>query len=784
MRLRLILRTLAASPWLTAFKVLALGLGLAMGSFLLMRVARDHSVDRCFPDYERIHQLWVTARDEGKGVEQRMPVMPTEALANQMREKLADYMEISTVVFNGLTGNMTTDTGVSDMMTMRTVDRYFFDTFGLKTPTGRRYADDVGMKALWFNDEEARRFFGNDSVEGHDVIITGGMPGKTVGTFTTIPEESTLSDIKIICQDPTVNFGFGRIYVKMKKGADVMAFNREIQKIWQGIQPDTETIKSVIEAAPLTDTFHADEKIQLITLTMSVLAGLVIFVTAMNYVLLSLASLRRRAKTVGVQKCNGASGLSIAVDFAAETILLMLASLVVVAAVFYASEHWFADTLGYSVTHYVSTSRLWVLGVVMAVVFAVSAIVPGVMMARIPAAQAFRRFRQKRGGWKTALLSLEIAATAFALGLTAVVMRQYSYITESDRGFNPERLVLVGVGMGRDSRVVDDIVKGLPYVESACWATLPPGITGNDWYEEFLLDDATEVYAAHPAVHTSFFRILNIPMITGKVEGVTLREESWSFTSGEERAIADVAVTRSFATDLLHCTPEEAIGKQISIGQPGDGYCQPMNIAAVCENVKYGGYFAPDRPVVFRLHSEGVFGRLILKLQEPFEANVDRLRRDIDAEFPDNDDISLNTYEDMMRKPYAEINSFRILAIISSVMILLIGAMGLLAYLRDEIARRTKEIAIRKINGATATDIVEMLAMSVVKVAVPAAAVGAIGAWVVALLWMEQFADTIGSGVDEICAASLALLLVIASAVALMALRTAQGNPTESLRSE
>ncbi|MDE5958905.1 MAG: ABC transporter permease, partial [Muribaculaceae bacterium] len=95
---------------------------------------------------------------------------------------------------------------------------------------------------------------------------------------------------------------------------------------------------------------------------MSVLAGLVIFGTAMNYVLLSLASLRRRAKTVGVQKCNGASGLSIAVDFAAETILLMLASLVVVAAGFYAAEHWFADTLGYSVTHYVSTSRLWVLG--------------------------------------------------------------------------------------------------------------------------------------------------------------------------------------------------------------------------------------------------------------------------------------------------------------------------------------------------------------------------------------------------------------------------------------
>lgn len=783
MRLRLILRTLAASPWLTAFKVLALGLGLAVGSFLLMRVAHDHSVDRCFPDYERIYQLWATARDEEKGMEQRMQVMPIGDFANQMREKLADYIEISTVVSTGLTGDLTTDTGVTDIMTMRTVDRYFFDTFGLETPTGRRYADDVGVKALWFNDDEARHFFGNDSVAGHDVTITGMMPGKAMGTFETIPEESTLSELMIICQDPTREPDYGRIYVKMKKGADVKAFNREIQKIWQGIRPDTETIKLVIEAAPLTDTFHADEKIQLITLAMSVLAGLVIFVTAMNYVLLSLASLRRRAKTVGVQKCNGASGLSIAMDFAAETALLMLASLMVVAAVFYASERGFADTLGYSVTQYVSTSRLWVLGAVMAVVFAVSAIVPGVMMAHIPAAQAFRRFRQKRGGWKTALLALEIAATAFALGLTAVVMRQYSYITESDRGFNTDRLVHVGVGMGQSARELNSFVRNLPYVEGISWSTDPPGISGDDQYEEFHLADATSVYAVHPIVQTSFFRFFNIPLIAGKVEGVALREVSWSWRSGEERAIADVAVTRSFVTDMLHCTPEEAIGKQISDGLPGDDYYQPMNIVAVCEDVKYGGYFAPDRPVVFRMYSEDIFGRMMVRLQEPFEANLDRLRRDIDAQFSDNN-ISVNTYEEMMREPYVEINSFRILAIISSVMILLIGAMGLLAYLRDEVARRTKEVAIRKINGASTADIVEMLAMSVVKVAVPATALGGIGAWLVARRWMEQFADTADSGVAEICAAALALLMTITAAVALMALRTALTNPTDSLRSE
>lgn len=66
MRLRLILQTLAAQPWLTAFKVLALGVGLAIGSFLLMRVEHDHSIDRCFPDYGRIYQLWTVIDEDGK----------------------------------------------------------------------------------------------------------------------------------------------------------------------------------------------------------------------------------------------------------------------------------------------------------------------------------------------------------------------------------------------------------------------------------------------------------------------------------------------------------------------------------------------------------------------------------------------------------------------------------------------------------------------------------------------------------------------------------------------
>ncbi|MCX4331104.1 MAG: hypothetical protein OSJ24_02785 [Muribaculaceae bacterium] len=783
MRLRLILQTLAAQPWLTAFKVLALGVGLAIGSFLLMRVEHDHSIDRCFPDYGRIYQLWTVIDEDGKP-QLRLPGVLNGAFPDEIRRKLDKYVETVTLTNGSLTCDLTTDDGKTETATIHNIDKFFFDTFGLKILAGRKSVDGLGEKAIWFNSEEAQRFFGNDSPEGHSLKVSS-MAGKAVGTFETIPEESTLANLTILSLNPEASEHGGKTYAKLKKGADAAEFNRELAKLWQSVTPDTEGMSMTVEAAPLTDTYHASGQMQRITLTLVVLAGLLIFVTAMNYVLLSLAGTSRRAKAVGVQKCSGASSLSIVATFAAETALLMLAALAVVAALYYGSERWFADSLGYSVTQYVSLKRLWVLGAVMAAVFAASALVPGVMMARIPAAHVFRSFRQKRGAWKIALLALEIAAAAFALGLTAVAARQYAHITEGDRGFNRERLALLGIGMGRNANALNSLVTPLPYVEATSWINLPPGTFASDWRDRFYLTDGShrEIEATHPIAQTNVFSFLQIPLLAGRIEGVELREESWNFKSFEKRDVADVAVSRKFA-ERMGCTPEQAVGRTITRGEADEAYCQPMHIAAVCEDIKYGGYFLPDQPAVYRLHRDGtVTGRMMVRLREPFEANLERLRRDVAEAFP-GEDIDVDDYAGLMREPYREINSFRILAMLSSAVIMLIAAMGLLAYLRDEIARRTKEIAVRKINGASSADIIKMLAMSVIKVAVPAAAAGAAGAAMVGSRWMEQFDSKAGSGTAEPWQAALALLIAVVVAVVMLALRTALANPSESLRSE
>jgi putative ABC transport system permease protein len=69
--------------------------------------------------------------------------------------------------------------------------------------------------------------------------------------------------------------------------------------------------------------------------------------------------------------------------------------------------------------------------------------------------------------------------------------------------------------------------------------------------------------------------------------------------------------------------------------------------------------------------------------------------------------------------------------------------MGLIGYTTDEVRRRSKEIAIRKVNGAEASGILEMLSRDILVVAAPAVVIGTVLAWYVNGMWMEQFAERI-----------------------------------------
>ena len=174
---------------------------------------------------------------------------------------------------------------------------------------------------------------------------------------------------------------------------------------------------------------------------------------------------------------------------------------------------------------------------------------------------------------------------------------------------------------------------------------------------------------------------------------------------------------------------------------------------------------------------------MTLRLKAPFEQNFKQLKDAVATTFPNIADEPEAVIE-IKAEMYGELKSLRNIALIAGVSIIFIAVMGLVGYITDEIQRRRKEIAIRKINGADVSSIIGMLISDIVKIAFPAVAIGGIAAYWIGVIFNDS-TNSVGENIMAVCClSSMVVFAVIVSAVILMTWRAANANPTENLRSE
>ena len=138
----------------------------------------------------------------------------------------------------------------------------------------------------------------------------------------------------------------------------------------------------------------------------------------------------------------------------------------------------------------------------------------------------------------------------------------------------------------------------------------------------------------------------------------------------------------------------------------------------------------------------------------------------------------------MLKEIYRNVYRFRNSVWITSTFILLIVVMGLIGYVNDEIHLRSKEIAIRKVNGAETESILLLLSRDVLWLAIPSVAIGIGGACRAGKLWASQFSDVVPFPIGGYILVGCLLLLFIVVTVVLKAWCIANENPVKSIKSE
>lgn len=149
-----------------------------------------------------------------------------------------------------------------------------------------------------------------------------------------------------------------------------------------------------------------------------------------------------------------------------------------------------------------------------------------------------------------------------------------------------------------------------------------------------------------------------------------------------------------------------------------------------------------------------------------------------------NNEVTVYDYESEFKAQYASQLNFRNGILVAGIVTMIIALFGLVGYTSDEVNRRRKEIAIRKVNGAKVKDILRIFLKDIMKIALPCIIVGDLGAWLIARQWLMSFSEKITMTPLLFIGVTIILLVIIGLSVVINCYKVANSNPVKYLKDE
>ncbi len=766
------LQTLLRGHGGTAEKIISLTLGLAMGVLLFAQIAYELSFDRFYPNPDTLVMLRM--RNVTKGVpEAGYNYFTYRPAAADLSEAFPELVESACLTSNFWRPAFYKDDKKLDDIQTLFADTAYFATTGLTLLKGD--PKDLALHSNAFISESmARQLYGDESPIGKELSVEKLFNVTIRGVYADVPRNSIMPhDLLLPMAAMDWAYGAGTwgtnnlygVLFRLKQPTDVDAMNSRIQKaVEQYTDPhlgdDVVTEYSVL---PLYKVYRSlpDSTRRLVIL--GVLGFSIFFVSILNYVLRAVAAMSRRAKQVGVHKCSGADGWHILSMFLWETGLLVAASIVCGGALLWLLRGQVEELLGSRLSDLFTWQTLYVpLGTVL-LLFLMAGVVPGRIYARIPVTQVFRCYTDGKRSWKRGLLTVQFIGVSFIGGLLLTTVWQYHDLMTRSVGFHAEGLA-VGTVTGNIERAqgVADAIRREPYVEAVAGS----GTSLLAHYSTNRLTDNQGNFIC--PLH---FTLMDKEM--PQVTGMTLLEGHWPQHRGE-------AVVGRTTVETLKWG-DTAIGRKLPVDPSWARLEEQPVVTGVVEDVRNMGFFQGQTCTAFILNDR--VRTFNVRLKAPLDENLKRLNAFVKSAYPDLS-LEFTTYQDIRREQNASVSTFRNTVWVTTACIILIVLMGLIGYVSDETQRRSKEIAVRKVNGAEASDILRLLSVDILKIAVLAVAAGMAAAWYVSGQWMQQFADSRLLSPAWYALLALLLLMLIVAIVVLKAWRIANENPVLSIKSE
>lgn len=778
-------------------KILCLALGLAISSVIIAEIYFEQTYDTYFPGWERTYQIMEVGTNHGETME----FTNTSGATAQGVKQYAPMVEAATSTlyfYDGAQCKMEDQNIVS--ANIRMADSCFFDVFPQKILIGKAKQILSQPLSCLIDSETAAKIGGN--VVGKHFTLSN-YPGTTFtiyGVFEAFPWGSSFHGTQMIlsmCSVPYVYSYDGRgqwvgndsygSYIRLAKGHDAKELKPYVNKMRQDHFPLKEMKNMGVELnydfTVLSDVYTQDPYIKKMGWIMSIVAFVLLFTSVMNYLLIIVGNLVSRSREMAVRKCYGAKPKNIHAIIFSEALVHVGLAVVLAAVLVFLCKGTIENFLSAPVSTLVLNRGSWILVVICLLVLLIGGFVPGWLYNKIPVAIAFRGYNENRNRWKLALLGIQFVISGLLFILLYIINNQYQLMLSTNPGYDYDNVAIVSVdGINRDQRnqCLAEI-KRMPNVKECCSTYHIPlngyGRSGN-MVQKPGDDTNTFNIIDMEGVDDNFFKMMNIPIVQGTF--FTERNDSCRQVIIDERGAEKLIKTWHWKDGV--------VGKLITCSGHDDGVNPlKLTVCGVCRNIRWGDMSADgddmkEFPVLYFYAAKTAYYMLV-KFKELREESLSELQSKVQAMYPNNK-VIVKSYASELANQYASQLNFRNGILVAGIVTMIIALFGLVGYTSDEVNRRRKEIAIRKVNGAKVQDILRIFLKDIMKIALPCIIVGDLGAWLIARQWLMSFSEKITMTPLLFIGVTIILLVIIGLSVVINCYKVANSNPVKYLKDE
>ncbi len=678
------------------------------------------------------------------------------------------------------------------------VDSSFFKVFSFKMIQGNPATALARPLSIVLTADAAKKFFGDEDPIGKTMLYNGKFRFTVTGVVQNTPHNSTLrfDYLGSLTSLPDLT-GYSNIlktgtqfnyytYVLLNKGSNVKDLGPRVQKALNGYW-DKDLLSLVgrptVYFERLQDLYWDNglgydvpvKGSKATVAAFTVIAVIILLIACANFVNLSTARSLIRAKEIGIRKVVGGERRQLAGQFMMESALTSFVSLLAAVGLsepFVLAVNRLLGTslqIGYLHNHAIlyAIIGIWVLTSLF------SGILPALYLSSLHPVRALKLARTGRTGksfGRQILILFQFSAAIALVFCTIVIAKEYDVLRYHNIGFNKDNIVVLNYDQATngDYRPFEQRLLESPRILGVAAADALPG--GTFSVGAFFFKGRSKVETMQfnfGSIGPHYIPVLGMKLIAG-------RNFSWNDQKENTYILNEAAVRK------IGWSPQEAIG------QPFSNMPDSLNgkVIGVVRDFNFQSLRYSVQPMVFIiLRSNGVNKIAVRISPKNIGATLGFIRKTWKEMVP-NSPIEYSFLDKSLDALYKSEEKMGVLFTWFSFLAIVVACSGLYGLVLYAAERRTKEVGIRKVLGASVPEVIFMLSKEFMKWVL----VGNVIAWPLAYYamkgWLQNFAYRTDLSI-WIFGASGAIALVIALlTVSFHAIKAATANPVEALRYE